>query len=222
MNWQIATLVSSQMVASDIKSLVFRPSKPFSFQAGQHCDLRLTSPEGYQAQRSYSIMSAPQDSSTIEFGVQILDGGEVSPFLYAMKPDDQLEIKGPLGGHFIWDHSFPGPLVLIGGGSGMVPLLSIYRHFHSQPDPRPFKFIVSAKSEDKIINYQELKEKLITRITSTQGHINAPFLSTHLASLLGLMPMIYVCGPTAFVENISNQLLELGFNPHLIRTERFG
>lgn len=222
MIWQTATLIKSAMVASDIKSLVFRPNHWTPHRAGQHYDIRLTTATGYQAQRSYSIMNAPQDVGLVEFGVQLLDNGEVSPYLYALQPDGQIEIRGPLGGHFIWDHSLPGPLVLIGGGSGMVPLLAIYRHYQTKPDSRPVKFIVSAKTEDKILNYSELKTTLITRITSQAGRIDQAFLSFHLISLIPQMPMIYVCGPTPSVETIANLLITIGFNPHSIRTERFG
>lgn len=223
MTWQSATLIKSQQTATDIKSLFFKPSEWIPHKAGQHYDIRLTSENGYQAERSYSVASAPENTGELEFGVQLLPDGEVSPFLWTATPGTQVEIKGPLGGHFIWDHTMPGPLVLIGGGSGIVPLLSMYRHSQNHKSNREIRFIISAKSVDKIMYYDQLKSMLISRITSTEGHIDTPFLTPYLKPLAPDMPMIYVCGPTAFVEAISDILVgPLGLNPHLIRTERFG
>jgi ferredoxin-NADP reductase len=215
MDWKIGTLVESRITASDIKSLFFEIENWPGHLAGQHCDIRLTAPTGYQAQRSYSIASTP-DEKYVEFGVQLLTEGEVSPYLWEMKPGDQVEIKGPLGGHFIWTPDMPGELVLIGGGSGIAPLLSIYKTAKN----REVVFIESAATTDKIMYYEELKDKLITRITSIDGHIDQEFLQKHLDPKN--MPMIYICGPTPFVETVASALVVMGFNSHSIRTERFG
>jgi ferredoxin-NADP reductase len=213
--WKLATLVKSEQSASDIKSLFFEVEDWTGHIAGQHCDIRLTSPEGYSAQRSYSIASAPAES-LVEFGIQLLENGEVSPFLWQMKPGEQIEVKGPLGGHFIWKPDMPGPLLLIGGGSGVAPLLSIYKTAKLDE----VKFIVAAKTADKIMYYEQFKEKLITRFSSTNGRIDQEFLKKHVD--VTKMPMVYVCGPTPFVETVANSLVNLGLNPHLVRTERFG
>lgn len=216
-DWKIGTLRESKLTAVDIKSLFFEIADWPGHLAGQHCDIRLTAENGYQAQRSYSIASAPQEKY-IEFGVQLLPEGEVSPFLWDMKPGDQVEIKGPLGGHFVWTPDMPGDLVLIGGGSGIAPLLAIYK----TAKYRKALFIESATTSDKIMYYSELKDRLITRITSTDGHIDQEFLKTHLESSIYNLASIYVCGPTPFVETVANSLVNLGIHSHCIKTERFG
>jgi ferredoxin-NADP reductase len=217
LDWKIATLVESRHTATDIKSLFFEIEGWENHKAGQHCDIRLTASEGYQAQRAYSIVSGPGEK-LIEFGVQILENGEVSPYLWKMQPGDQVEIKGPLGGHFIWTPEMPGPLVLIGGGSGICPLLSINKAAHD----RKIIFIESANHEDKIMYFDQLKDKLITRITSKEGHIDEAFLASHISTVKDEMPMVYICGPTPFVETAANAIVKIGINPHLVRTERFG
>lgn len=220
-DWQLGTLIKSEASASDIKSLFFDIADWTGHIAGQHCDIKLTAENGYQAQRSYSIASAPHEKH-VEFGVQLLADGEVSPYLWQMKPGDQIEIKGPIGGHFIWKPDMPGDLILIGGGSGIAPLLSMYKE-QQQIDPsREVLFIESASSEDRIMYFDNLKDKLITRLSSIDGHIDLSFLQSHTASHLQHMPMIYVCGPTPFVETVAESLVKLGFNSHSIRTERFG
>jgi len=216
-DWHIGTLRESKQTASDIKSLFFEIEGWQTHIAGQHCDFRLTAENNYQAERAYSIVSAPSEK-IIEFGVQLLKYGEVSPYLWQMKLGDKIEIKGPLGGHFIWKPDMPVPLILIGGGSGIAPLLSIY---NSAKD-REVIFIESAKNTDKIMYYQELKDKLITRLTQNDGHIDQEFLKLHTAKMLSQMPMIYICGPTSFVETAATAMVNIGFNAHLIRTERFG
>lgn len=216
-DWKIGTLRESKQTASDIKSLFFEIEGWTGHIAGQHCDFRLTAENGYQTQRAYSIVSAPGEN-IVEFGVQILKDGEVSPFLWDMKPGDKVDIKGPLGGHFIWKLDMPGPIILIGGGSGIAPLLSIYK----SPKDHEVIFIESAKSADKIMYYDDLKNVLITRLTTDDGHIDQDFLQKHTAALLDKMPMIYICGPTPFVETAATAMVNIGYNPHLIRTERFG
>lgn len=214
-SWQVGTLRESKQTASDIKSLFFEiPSWP-GHLAGQHCDFRLTAVNSYQAERAYSIVSAPGEK-LIEFGVQLLENGEVSPYLWQMQPGDQVEIKGPLGGHFIWTSGLTGPIVLIGGGSGICPLLSIY----NAAKDRERIFIESAKTVDKIMYYENLKNVLITRLTSAEGHVDQNFLKEKLSSIQDLAPNIYVCGPTPFVETVSTSLVNLGFKN--IKTERFG
>ncbi len=222
-NWKIGTLRESKQTASDIKSLFFEIEGWEKHIAGQHCDFRLTAESGYMAQRSYSIASSPSEK-LIEFGVQLLKDGEVSPYLWEMKSGDQVEIKGPLGGHFIWTEQMPGPVILIGGGSGIAPLLSIYKAIrdHKSVKDREIIFIESARSSDKIMYYDELKNMLITRLTTDEGHIDQEFLQKHTEKFLTAMPMIYICGPTPFVETAATAMVNIGYNPHLIRTERFG
>src|SRR3989344_96604 len=119
--WQIASLRESHLVAADIKAMTFTLPQWQEPKAGQHYDLRMTAATGYQTQRSYSLASAPEQTGEIELGVQLLPDGEVSPYLWQLQPGGQIEMRGPIGGHFIWHYTMPGPSVVIGGGSGLVP-----------------------------------------------------------------------------------------------------
>ena len=260
MSWLTGTLVSGKMVAENLKSLTFRVHGWPGHKAGQHCDIRLTAPNGYQAERSYSIANAPctnpsgADSDLVEFGVQLLENGEVSPYLFAMASGEQIEIKGPLGGHFVWNTSMPGPLVLIAGGSGMVPLMSMILEYVAKQDgegapkmagsaepfsgPANVTLILSARRLELIPYYQELEYyrerqpnlKIIYTLTDVspkdwKGYIkriDQDLLKENLNGLMDKMPMIYICGPTGFVEATANNLVAIGFNPHEIKTERFG
>ncbi len=240
-SWLIGTLVSSKMVAENVKSLTFEVVGWPGHKAGQHCDIRLTSETGYQAQRSYSIANIPEASSTkVEFGVQILENGEVSPYLWNLVPGDKIEIKGPLGGHFIWSTDMPGPLVLIAGGSGIVPLMAMLREYvtHSKNIVQEVIILVSARTEEKIPYYAELKEykmqypniKIFYTLTENAPadwtgfprRVDREMLTEITSGLLDKMPMTYICGPTGFVETVANILVEIGLNPHEIKTERFG
>ncbi|MBX4211990.1 oxidoreductase [Candidatus Pacearchaeota archaeon] len=235
-HWHEATLVKSEMTASDIKSLTFSVKNWTEHKPGQHYDIRLTSESGYQAARSYSIASPPNMKGLVEFGIQLLENGEVSPYLFDLQPGENVEIKGPLGGHFIWDDSMPGPLVLIGGGSGIVPFMSMIRHVRSKKINKKIILIVSAKTLDKIPYYKELESykdkniKIVYTLTSKsppgwkgyEGRINMEMVSKELKDIRKEMPMVYICGPTQFVESIADGLIKLGLNSHEIRTERFG
>jgi ferredoxin-NADP reductase len=220
MTWQTATVTSVQDIATDIKAIQVSPITWTAHKPGQHYDLRLP---GDPFEKSYSVMSPPELVGQLEFGIQLISQGALSPRLWKLTTNDTIQIRGPIGGHFIWEHTYPGDLVLIGGGAGMVPLLAMYRHHLANPHPtRQVKFIVSCTTQAKVINYPQLSPNLITRITSLQGHIDQHFLSTHLSDLVQNLPMIYICGPTAFVEYVADSLVNLNFNPHSIRTERFG
>jgi ferredoxin-NADP reductase len=232
------------MVAENVKSLTFEVPKWPGHKTGQHCDIRLTAENGYQAQRSYSIANAPEAGSTkVEFGVQILENGEVSPYLFALAVGDQIEIKGPLGGHFIWSTEMPGPLVLIAGGSGIVPLMAMLReHIDHAKTPEESKrevaLLVSARTQEKIPYYTELeyyKErhtnlKILYTVTESvpkdwtgfTRRVDKAMLTEITSGLVDKMPMTYVCGPTGFVEAVANTLVEIRMNPHSIKTERFG
>jgi ferredoxin-NADP reductase len=155
--WHIATLVESKMVASDVKSLTCDVADWVQHKPGQHYDIRLTAPDGYQAERKYSIASPPEQIGQVEFGIQLLEGGEVSPYLFQIQPGEQVEIHGPIGGYFLWDVTMPGPLLLIGGGSGMVPLMCMLRHRSRHEDPRDIVCLISARSLDKVLYYDELQ-----------------------------------------------------------------
>jgi ferredoxin-NADP reductase len=204
-------------------------------RAGQHVDVRLTAEDGYQAQRSYSIASAPEDEGIV-LTVERLEDGEVSPYLVdELRTGDELEVRGPIGGYFVWDHSLEGPLLLIAGGSGIVPLRAILRHWTTGDRGTPARLLYSSRSLEDVIYRSELvqlgERGADVQLTLTrdwpedwQGHrgrVDAAFL-TELAWPPEQRPLVYVCGPTAFVETVAQALVQAGHEPGTIRTERFG
>ncbi|MEN9342081.1 MAG: hypothetical protein RIQ54_337 [Candidatus Parcubacteria bacterium] len=239
--WHTATLIESQMLGDSMMSLRFSVPSWQPHIPGQHVDVRLTAPNGYQAQRSYSIANAPEELRVVELGVQLLEEGEVSPYLFNLKPGQAIELRGALGGHFIWNTTMPGPLITIAGGSGIVPFVSMIRHRHnhlSQEGTRPVVLLVSARTIARCAYREELAKlagsdphlRVVTTLTDAQPdgwtgysrRIDRTILTDVCGSYKTEMPMIYVCGPTAFVESVTTHLLDIGFNPHEIRTERFG
>ncbi|NTV30855.1 oxidoreductase [candidate division WWE3 bacterium] len=237
-NWQKARLVKSKMIATDVKSLTFQVDEWIKHKAGQHYDIRLTAENGYQAQRSYSIASAPEDFGIVEFGIQLLSEGEVSPYLFTLQEDDEIEIRGPLGQHFVWETSLSGPLILIGGGSGVVPLVSMLRHRYMAGDTRKTIFLISAQSLDHVLYRDELEAYMQNDpnveipITLTQQkpmgwlgyerRVDKEMLQETMGDVLSQKPSIYICGPTPFVEACASGLIDLAVDPSLIKTERFG
>jgi ferredoxin-NADP reductase len=203
---------------------------------GQHVDVRLTAEDGYQAQRSYSIASAPEDDQLV-LTVERLDDGEVSPFLVdELRTGDQLELRGPVGGYFVWEAARGGPLLLVAGGSGVVPLRAMLRHHRASGSTAPVRLLYSARSLQDVVYRDEL-----TRIAGT-GEIDLRYTLTReqpdgwrgyrrridkelLADLAWPptdRPLVYVCGPTDFVETAASALVALGHEPGRIRLERFG
>jgi ferredoxin-NADP reductase len=218
------------------KSIVLHlPAWP-GHRAGQHVDIRLTADDGYQAQRSYSIASAPDDD-LLALTVERLDDGEVSPYLTdVLEPGDELELRGPIGGYFVWEVSLPGPLQLIAGGSGIVPLRAVLRHWASADRPVPVRVLYSARSLDDAIYREELlrlaaHDELDLRIALTRawpagwsghrGRIDRALIDA-VAWPAQERPRTYVCGPTPFVEAAAELLVQSGHRPDSIKTERFG
>jgi ferredoxin-NADP reductase len=206
-------------------------------RAGQHVDVRLTAEDGYQAQRSYSIASAPEDERLV-LTVEELQDGEVSPYLVeVLRPGDELELRGPIGGFFVWEESLGGPLVLIGGGSGVVPLRAMLRHWVAGTRGVPVRLLYSSRSLDEVIYRSELLgyasdfdavdgRFALTRgwpedYTGHTGRID-PALLAQVAGPPAGQPLIYVCGPSGFVEVAADWLVGLGHAPERVRTERFG
>lgn len=237
--WYTVTLLRSRRVASNIVSLTFSAPEWPGHLAGQHCDVRLTASDGGQAKRDYSIASPPEEKGKIELGVELLPDGEVSPYLFSLKEGEQIEVAGPGGRHFVWEPSMEGPLVLIGGGAGIVPLMSMLRQYCRQENRgRGVILIESARTFDRLPYQEELEQikksrpdiTIETTITGEapadwvgqRGRLNEEVLKESLAGLRHRRPNTYVCGPTAFVEHVSNILVGLGFPPEVIRTERFG
>jgi ferredoxin-NADP reductase len=205
-------------------------------RAGQHVDIRLTAEDGYQAERSYSIASAPEDSYVV-VTVERIDDGEVSPYLtQELRPGDVLELRGPIGGYFVWDEQLGGPLLLLGGGSGIVPLRAMLRHRLAVGSAVPARLLYSARALTEVIYRDELmrmidEDGVDIRFTLTRqqpsgwqgysGRVDAHVLN-EVAFPAGDHPLVYVCGPTGFAEAVSNGLVALGHDASRIRTERFG
>jgi ferredoxin-NADP reductase len=230
LTWQLATVLETIDETNNAKSIVLRCPDWSGHLAGQHVDIRLTAEDGYQAQRSYSISSAPDEPLTIT--VVRLDDGEVSPFLTGeLRTGDEIEIRGPIGGYFVWTQRSGGPLMLIGGGSGVAPLRAIFRHHASGAGEVPIRLLYSARSMDEVLFRAELFGSSDVRFALTRawppdwsghrGRIDREFLERE-GFTARETPLVYVCGPTPFVETMSDSLVALGHAPERIRTERFG
>jgi ferredoxin-NADP reductase len=235
--WSTGRVVELLPETARVTSLVLDLPDWSGHRAGQHVDVRLTAEDGYQAERSYSIASAPGDERLV-LTVERLDDGEVSPYLVeVLRPGDELELRGPIGGFFVWEESLGGPLVLIGGGSGVVPLRSMLRHWAAGTRAVPVRLLYSSRSLDEVIYRSELfgyaaeygavdVRLALTRewpegYTGHAGRIDQALLADVAGPPEG-RPRIYVCGPNGFVEAAANWLVELGHAPDRIRTERFG
>jgi ferredoxin-NADP reductase len=204
---------------------------------GQHLDLRLTAPDGYQAQRSYSI-ATPADGERVTITVERVDDGEVSPFLIEeLRVGDHLELRGPIGGYFVWTPGQGEPLQLVAGGSGLVPLMAMVRAHVRVGGEEPVRLLVSARSLDDVIYREELErlasddnriDIVITLTRSQPPAWNGPSrrvdreMLEEVAWIPANQPACYICGPTGFVEAVASTLVDLGHEPQRIRTERFG
>ncbi|WP_406054436.1 ferredoxin reductase [Kribbella sp. NBC_00889] len=235
LTWQTATVVESVFETPRAKTITLDVPGWTGHRAGQHVDVRLTAPDGYQAQRSYSIASAPEDEHLM-LTVERLDG-EVSPYLVdEVRVGDELELRGPIGGYFVWDDDLGGPLFLIAGGSGLVPLRSMLRHHRAIRSRIPVRVLSSARSLELLIYREELMEiaaydlfdvsVTLTREPSGtwhgyRGRLDQEVLA-EVAWSVDDQALTYICGPTAFAETASAGLVALGHDPGRIRTERFG
>ena len=204
--------------------------------AGQHVDVRLTAEDGYQAQRSYSIASAPEDARPT-LTVERIDDGEVSPYLVEeLRTGDEIELRGPIGGHFTWRVEQGGPLLLVAGGSGLVPLMAMLRHRAAQRSTVDARLLVSSRGWEDVLYRGELAElaegeglaihHTLTRDspagwTGWTRRVDSEML-TAVGPAPADVPRIYICGPTAFVELAADLLVELGHDPLAIHAERFG
>ena len=202
-------------------------------RAGQHLDVRLTAEDGYRAERSYSIASAPGEPVAIT--VERLEDGEVSPYLTEeLRSGDALELRGPVGGYFVWDAEVGGPLLLVAGGSGIVPLRAILRHRRRSGSDVPVRLLYSSRSTEDVIYRAELDEpadgvEVVHTFTREQPPGWKGYSRRVDAALLGDVawpagegPLAFVCGPTSFVEAVAGGLVELGYPPQRVKTERFG
>jgi ferredoxin-NADP reductase len=240
LNWQVATVVDVRDETSRARTLVLDVPEWPGHRAGQHVDVRLVADDGYQAQRSYSIASPPEDAS-VALTVERIDGAEVSPYLCdVLRAGDGLEVRGPIGGYFVWDITLGGPLLLVAGGSGIVPLMAMLRHHaHATAPDRarvPTRLLYSARNWDDVIYRSELEqlaESPEVRVTFAltrdapadwrgyRRRIDRAMLE-EVSWPASEMPHAFVCGPTPLVESVSALLVELGHDPVRVRTERFG
>lgn len=235
--WRFATVEQVVVETFRVKTFTFRLPEWRPFNAGQHYDVRLTAPDGYQAQRSYSIASPPEREGVIDLTIELMEGGEVSPYFHeVVEPGDQIEMRGPIGGPFTWTAAQSGPLLLVGGGSGIVPLMSMARHRAIAAPEIPGVLLFSSRSFDHII-YREELERLndgpfsvvhtLTRDapegwTGYDRRIDTAMVRETLDDLGGGPPNTFVCGSSPFVEAASAALIGAGVPFDAIRTERFG
>jgi ferredoxin-NADP reductase len=232
--WQLATVVEIRAENPTVKTYRLQLPDWHPHQAGQHYLLRLTAADGYQARRSYSIASPPEQKGEIELTIERLAEGEVSTYLHdVVKVGEQLEVRGPLGGYFIWKARYKSPLWLIAGGSGIVPLMSIIRHHQAAASTVPVRLLYSTQSPATLIYPNDLKtlSPIPQTITYTresppdwqgyQRRIDREMLAEELAEFPS-HPLVYVCGPTPMVEFVAHALVELGIPGVRVRTERFG
>jgi len=238
--WQTATLERVVPQTARVSSFFFRLSQPFRHVAGQHVDVRLTAPDGYVAQRGYSIGSGPEsEPGVIELCIEELEGGEVSPFFHEVaKPGDEIELRGPLGGHFIWTEPMGGPVLLIAGGSGVVPLMAMARHRAALGSQVPMALLYSARVWDELIFREELLQlhgarngfDLVLTLTrdaeKREGARGRRIDSAMVMEAIDQFPeppkLVYLCGSNAFVAAASDAVIAAGIAETAIRTERYG
>jgi ferredoxin-NADP reductase len=235
--WRLAEVIEVVPETPRTKSLVLEVPGWEGHKAGQHVDVRLTAEDGYQAQRSYSIASAPEDEKLM-LTVDRLDDGEVSIYLTdVLMAGDKLELRGPIGGYFTWEDGDGGPLLLVGGGSGIAPLMAMIRHRAAAGSDVPTRLIYSSRSYEEIIFREELQKlasrdgtlEVIHTLTRSSpegwagyaGRVDAEMLR-EVAWSPEESPLAFVCGPTSFVEGVADALVGLGHDPARVKTERFG
>ena len=224
--WQLATVASIKRETPNVKS--FRLSLPMWMPhlPGQHYDVRLTAPDGYTAQRSYSIASSPLDEAEIELTIDRLADGEVSPYFHdVVQEGDQVEVRGPFASYFVWRGE--APTLLLGGGSGVVPLMAILRHRRRTMPDLPMRLIYSVRTAEDVIYADELSDDAVLTFTrhapsDWTGHTGRLDLEMLAAAGVDSSGTAFVCGSNGFVETASRLAIQVGLDPHRIRTERFG
>jgi ferredoxin-NADP reductase len=237
LSWRLAEVAEVRPETERVATLALEVPGWDGHLPGQHLDVRLTAEDGYTAERAYSIASAP-DGKRVELAVERLDDGEVSPYLTEeLRQGDQLELRGPVGGYFVWEPGRGGPLLLVAGGSGVVPLMAMLRHRAATGSQVPARLLYSSRSLDDVIFREELERlaaagdgltvtHALTRAqppgwTGYARRIDAAMLE-EVGWRPGERPLAYVCGPTRLVEAVAGQLVALGHDPARVRTERFG
>jgi ferredoxin-NADP reductase len=238
-HWQTAVVKDIIARTGRIKSFVLVPARPFEFMAGQHVTVRLTAPDGYHAMRCYSIASPPETWNQIELAIEHLEDGEVSPFFHeVVQIGDQVEIRGPLGGHFVWSKIDGGPLLLIGGGSGLVPLMSIIRHRETVARDVPVVLLLSARDWQDVLYRDELLALddhrngftlvlTLTREPPKRGidygrRVDGSMMAEVLHRLPSAPRQVFACGTNPFVNAAVDGAIAAGTPASIIRTERYG
>ena len=234
--WQIGTVTAIRYETERAASFTLSLPNWRAHRAGQHYDVRLTAADGYQAQRSYSVASPPSRADEIDLTIERIPDGEVSPYFHdVLEVGDRVEVRGPIGGYFVWEPALGGPLLLVAGGSGVVPLMAMVRERAAQGDQTPTTLLYSARDIDDVIYRDELTSlggdglRVLETLTRSQPpgwtgygrRVDASMLGEVLAGI-GPSPLVYACGPTLLVEAVAGGLVELGVPPERIRTERFG
>jgi ferredoxin-NADP reductase len=223
--WQIGTIASIKEETPRVKSFRIEVPMWMPHLPGQHYDVRLTAADGYRAQRSYSVASSPLDEGEIELTIDRLDDGEVSPYFHDVVVEgDRVEVRGPFASYFVWRGE--GPVLLVGGGSGVVPLMAMLRHRRRTMPELPMRLVYSVRGPEDVIYADELGDETVLTFTRTPpggwsgrtGRIDA----TLIAEMAPQSGIAFVCGSNGFVEAAARLLLEAGVDPSRIRTERFG
>jgi ferredoxin-NADP reductase len=241
LQWQLGTVVGIRQETPNVKSLILEVPDWATHLAGQHVDVRLTAEDGYQAQRSYSIASPPGEKYLM-LTVERIEDGEVSPYLTdGLHVGDRIELRGPIGGYFVWDaregESDGAPLFLAAGGSGIAPLMAMIRHRASTGNKVPTRLLYSSRSYEEVIYREELDRlsahDATLRVIHTLTRRRPPNWTGYGRRVDRAMladtawrpadkPLAFTCGPTTFVETVATHLVELGYEPERVKTERFG
>ena len=237
LSWRLANVVEVRPETDRVVTLALEVPDWDGHLPGQHVDVRLTAEDGYRAERAYSIASSP-DGGRIELAVERLEDGEVSPYLAGeLRPGDQLELRGPVGGYFVWEPGRGGPLLLVAGGSGVAPLMAMVRYRAATGREVPARLLYSSRTVEDVIFRGELERladagdglAVTHALTRAQPPGWAGYARRIDAVMLeevgwrpGERPLIYVCGPTRLVEAVAGDLVALGHDPVRVKTERFG
>jgi ferredoxin-NADP reductase len=225
--WQLGTVTAIKSETPTVKSFVIALPMWVAHLPGQHYEVRLTAPDGYVAQRSYSVASSPLDEGEIELTIDRLEDGEVSPYFHDVVMDgDQVEVRGPFTSYFVWRGEHP--VLLVGGGSGVVPLMSMLRHRRRTMPELPMRLVYSVRNADDVIYSDELGDDALLTFTRTappdwaghHGRIDESLIAQATDGMTS--GAAFVCGSNGFVESASTLLLDAGFSAQQIRTERFG
>ncbi len=237
LTWQLGEVVAAQQETARAKSITL--ALPWiEHRAGQHMDVRLTAEDGYQAERSYSIASPPEEAPRVTLTVERLDDGEVSPYLTEdLRVGDRLELRGPIGGYFVWEAHMGDPLLLVAGGSGIVPLMAMLRHRTVAGSSVPTRLLYSSRSLEDVIYRDELdhlmKSNTMLEVVQTLTRAQLPGWTGYARRIDTQMlrevawpvdqrPLTFICGPPPLVDTAAASMVELGYDPGRIKTERFG